>query len=111
MGGIRPYGVSLLIGGVDGANSTGRLFETDPSGTMREWKAHAIGRGAKDARKVLVDEYKDGTSKEKAIEVALKALKAGEKKIAVRNVEIAIVDKKFKAYTKPEIKDFMKKFV
>jgi len=119
MGGIRPYGVSLLIAGVDcnssndtkGACNYGRLFETDPSGTMREWKAHAIGRGAKDARKVLVDEYKEGMSKDKAIEVALKALKAGEKKIAARNVEISTIEKKYKAYTKAEIKEIVKKFV
>lgn len=108
VGGIRPYGVSLLIAGVDGMP---RLFETDPSGTIREWKAHAIGRGAKDARKVLVDEYKEGMGKDKAIETALKALKAGEKKIAARNVELSAIEKKYKAYTKPEIKEIVKKFV
>ncbi len=107
MGGIRPYGVSLIIGGIE--ESTGRLFETDPSGTIREWKAHAIGRGAKDARKVLAEEYKEGMSKDRAMELAMKALKAGEKKIAARNVEISVIEKKYRPYTKPEIKEIVKK--
>jgi hypothetical protein len=34
--GVRPYGVGLLIGGV---NNESMLYETDPSGTMIEWKA------------------------------------------------------------------------
>jgi len=65
MGGIRPFGVSLLIGGMDVGP---HLYETDPSGTLREWKAQAIGRGMKDARKVLIEEYKEGLSQEKAIQ-------------------------------------------
>ncbi|MBI5061224.1 MAG: archaeal proteasome endopeptidase complex subunit alpha [Candidatus Aenigmarchaeota archaeon] len=112
MGGIRPYGVSLLIAGIDGNGpGVGRLFETDPSGTIREWKAHAIGRGAKDARKVLMEEYKEGMSRDKAVELAIKALKAGEKKIAARNVEISFIEKKYRALAKPEIKEIVKKFV
>lgn len=107
VGGIRPYGVGMLIAGMDGSP---RLFETDPSGTMREWVAHAIGRGAKDARKVLIEEYKDSISREKAIELALKALKAGEKKLTSRNTELAVVEKKTKFYTRPEIKEILKKF-
>ena len=33
IGGLRPYGVSLLIAGEDGSP---HLYETDPSGTIRE---------------------------------------------------------------------------
>lgn len=107
LGGIRPFGVSLLIAGV----KPPRLFETDPSGTLREWKAHAIGRGAKEARKVLVDEYKDDMSKEKALDLAIKALKAGEKKISSKSIDIAVIEKEFRMLTKPEIKEIIKKFV
>lgn len=109
LGGIRPYGVSLLIAGMDGEP---HLFETDPSGTMREWKAHAIGRGAKDARKILIEEYKDNLSREKAIDLALKALKTGEKKISSKSVEIGVIENgKFTLLEKNVVKDFMKKFV
>ena len=108
LGGIRPYGVGLLIGGVNG---TARLFETDPSGTIREWKAHAIGRGAKDARKVLIEEYKEGLTKDKAIDLAIRALKAGEKKISTRSVDIAVIEKKIRVYSASEKKELLKKYV
>lgn len=40
--GMRPFGVSFIIGGVD---STGfRLFETEPSGALAEYSAIAIGK-------------------------------------------------------------------
>ena len=109
IGGIRPFGVSLLVGG---ANDAPHLFETDPSGTLREWKAQAIGRGAKEAKKVLVEEFKDGMAKDKAIDLALKALKTGEKKIAARAVEIGIVEAgKFRLLERADVKELVKKFV
>ena len=109
MGGIRPFGVTLLVAGSD----TGpHLYETDPSGTMREWRAHAVGRGAKEAKKVLMDEFKDNLSKDKAIDLALKALKAGEKKLILRSVEMGVVDNsKFRGFDRNELKEVLKKFV
>jgi proteasome alpha subunit len=109
MGGIRPYGVSLLVAGM---TDTEHLFETDPSGTLREWNAHAVGRGSKEARKVLMEEYKDGLSKDKAIDLALKALKTGEKKLTLRSTEMGIVENgKFNLVDRNTLKDIMKKFV
>lgn len=108
MGGIRPYGVGFLIGGTNGGS---RLFETDPSGTIREWRAHAIGRGAKDARKLLIDEYKDSMPKEKALDLAMRALKAGEKKISGRSFDLAVIEKTLKVYSAAEKKEIAKKYV
>src|SRR3989344_1614528 len=42
-GGLRPFGVSILIAGVD--NSTQKLFETDPTGIYFQYRATAIGEG------------------------------------------------------------------
>ncbi|MBC7110566.1 MAG: archaeal proteasome endopeptidase complex subunit alpha, partial [Archaeoglobi archaeon] len=39
-GGVRPFGTSLLIAGVD---TKSRLYETDPSGALLGYKATAIG--------------------------------------------------------------------
>ncbi len=109
IGGIRPFGVSLLIAGT---NETAHLYETDPSGTIRQWKAHSIGRGSKDAKKVLVDEYKDEMPKDKAIELALKALKTGEKKIAARAVDVGIAEAgKFNFMDRAQLKEVVKRFV
>ncbi len=107
MGGLRPFGVSLFIAGMD---EKPHLFETDPSGAFREWKAHAIGRGAKEARKYLVENYKDNMSKEKAIDLSLKALKAGEKKVHIRAVEIGIIENgKFSMIPRNDVKELAKK--
>jgi len=109
MGGIRPFGVALLVAGM---NETPHLFETDPSGTLREWKAHAVGRGAKDAKKFLVEEYKDGLPKDKAIDLALRALKTGEKKITLRSTEMGIVEnRKFELVDRNTLKEIMKRYV
>ncbi|KAI5184968.1 20S proteasome subunit alpha 3 [Nematocida homosporus] len=45
-GGMRPFGVALLIAGYDTVRGY-RLFSTDPSGTPVEWTAHAFGEGEK----------------------------------------------------------------
>lgn len=42
-GGARPYGTALLIAGISDGEC--RLFETDPSGTLLEYKATGIGIG------------------------------------------------------------------
>lgn len=104
--GLRPYGVGLLVGGVD---KTGpRLFETDPSGTMIEWKAQAIGKGAEKSKKTLKSGFKNGMSLNDGIKLVFKALKAGEKDIGKENVELAVITKdKFEMYSGKDIGKFV----
>jgi proteasome alpha subunit len=88
--GVRPYGVGLLIGGVD---KTGpKLFETEPSGTMIEWNAQAIGRGADKARKVLSG-WKEGMDLKAGANLLMKSLKAGERESRAENIEAVYVTK------------------
>ncbi len=89
--GVRPYGVGLLISGIDKKGSG--LFETEPSGTMMEWKAQAIGRGAEKARKVLQRGYKDRMSTEDSVKLLIKALKSGEKTLSPENAEVVVIKK------------------
>jgi len=51
-GGVRPFGVSLLIAGVD---KEPKLFETDPSGALLEYKATAIGAGRNTVMEFFVE--------------------------------------------------------
>ncbi len=89
--GVRPYGVGLLIGGAD---KTGpKLFETEPSGTMIEWKAQAIGRGADKAKKVLNTSYKDGMDLKAGVQLLVKAMKAGEKSVSLDNIDAVFIKK------------------
>lgn len=74
-GGVRPFGASLLIGGIDDTGP--KLFETDPSGLSTGYKADAIGSGREQAVDILEKEYKEGMSLQEAANLALKALKAG----------------------------------
>ena len=106
VGGIRPFGVSFLIGGFD---TKEHLFETDPSGSMREWLAHSIGRGAAVANKVLEKGWRSGLNKDQAITLAFKALKAAEQKIGPRELEGGIIEgKKFRKFDQNEIKKILK---
>jgi len=93
--GLRPFGVGLLIGGFD--NTGSNLYETDPSGTMIEWKAQAIGRGAEKAKKVLNTGFRDKMSEREGVKLVIKALKAGEKDVTKEGMEIAIItEREFK---------------
>ena len=91
-GGIRPYGTALLIAGV--SDGEVRLFETDPSGTLLEYKATGIGIGRPAAMKVFEEEYNPETEIKDAIMLGLKALhSATEGKFDVDQVEIGVIAK------------------
>jgi proteasome alpha subunit len=90
---VRPYGVSLLLAGV--GTSGPRLFETDPSGAIFEYKATAIGSGKKGVEQFFENEYKDGMPMDEAIKLALKALKkVTEDKLSAQVIDVSIVESK-----------------
>ncbi len=89
--GVRPYGVGLLIGGID--KSGAKLYESEPSGTMIEWKAQAIGKGGEKAKTFLKSGYKENMNIKDGIKLLLKALKSSERKIIPENTEIVVVKK------------------
>ena len=92
--GMRPFGVSFIIGGVD---ETGpRLFETEPSGALAEYTAITIGKGKKEAMHFLEKNFKEGVSFDEAIALALKALEKGlgdKGKLDVNRLDFAFVEK------------------
>lgn len=95
--GVRPYGVSLLIAGVDGDS---RLFETDPSGALFEYKATAIGSGKKAVEELLEKEYKETIGMDEALQLTVKGLrKVVEQKLTPKLVDIAKIERKKKAVT------------
>jgi 20S proteasome subunit alpha 5 len=51
----RPYGVALLIAGVDENGPS--LYQTDPSGTMIEYQAKGIGQADEGIQDILNRQY------------------------------------------------------
>lgn len=98
-GGVRPFGSALIIGGVyDGIC---KLFETDPSGALIEYKATAIGSGRSAAMDIFEDQYKDDMNLNDAIKLALTAInEATEHETTANNVEIAVIKCDEEIYTK-----------
>ncbi|MFC7127794.1 proteasome subunit alpha [Haloferax chudinovii] len=88
-GGTRPYGASLLIGGVE--NGSGRLFATDPSGTPQEWKAVAIGGHREDVQGALEDGYAEDLSLEDGLALAVEALVAADDEIESDELNLVTV--------------------
>jgi len=76
--GVRPYGVGLLVGGVDEKGPA--LFETEPSGTMIQWKAQAIGKEGEKAKSLLNREYRDNMDLKLGLKLMIKTLSIGEKR-------------------------------
>jgi len=89
-GGVRPFGTALLIAGVDDTGA--RLFSTDPSGALMEYKASSEGAGRSGAMAYFESNYDDNLAFEDAIELGIKALNKGnEGKLNPDAIEIGYV--------------------
>lgn len=93
-GGVRPYGISLLVMGFDDNNDEPQLYQTDPSGTFSKWKANATGRNSKTVREYLEKHVTDVSAMSKSdviktgIRAVLEVVEAGS-----NNVEVAVMTK------------------
>ena len=90
-GGIRPYAISLLIGGID---SKPRLFEIEPGASYLGYMADAIGSGKKLAGDMLLKGYKANISIDEAINLGVSIIKkVNEAKLTENNIDIATIKK------------------
>eukprot|EP00246_Nothoceros_aenigmaticus_P012275 TRINITY_DN3739_c0_g1_i2.p1 TRINITY_DN3739_c0_g1~~TRINITY_DN3739_c0_g1_i2.p1 ORF type:complete len:236 (-),score=44.40 TRINITY_DN3739_c0_g1_i2:317-1024(-) len=106
-GGVRPFGVSLLVAGYD--DDGPQLYQVDPSGSYFPWKASAIGKNASNAKTFLEKRYTDDIELEDAVHTAILTLKEGfEGQISGKNIEIGVVgaDRKFRVLTPAEVDDY-----
>lgn len=72
-GGYRPFGVAMLIGGVD--KSGIRLYQVDPVGVYNRYNATAIGEKGDEASDVLREQWEEDLTMEEAIKMAMDVLK------------------------------------
>merc|ERR1712070_1269695 len=89
-GGVRPFGVSLLVAGFDDKGP--QLYQVDPSGAYWAWKASAIGRNYLNANTFLEKRYNEEMEIEDAIHTAILTLKEGfEGAVDENNMEIGVI--------------------
>ena len=96
-GGLRPFGVSLIIGGID---ETGpKLFETDPTGIFFQFWATVIGEGEIEIEEILDKEYNEKLTIEDGLRLCLKALmKVLGKDFSVERIDAAVIRTENKKY-------------
>lgn len=70
--GVRPYGVSFIVGGVDKTGN--RVFKTDPSGSYRSYNAVAEGIGREMVEEMLKEEYRSDATLGDAVKLAVRCL-------------------------------------
>ena len=71
-GGVRPFGVSMIFGGVDRQGSN--LFQTDPSGACWKYRAIALGSGGETVNALLEDKMTPQLTLDQSIQLAIDCL-------------------------------------
>lgn len=108
-GGVRPFGTALLIAGVE--DSAARLFETDPSGALLEYKATGIGAGRAEVMEVFEKNYSDDIKLTDAILLGLEALySTTDNKFNASTIEVGVVEletKQFKKLSSEEVAGYV----
>ena len=105
--GVRPFGVSLLFGGVDDHRVS--LLATDPSGSYRGYRATAVGRNSEKAVSVLQQEYRKEITLDEAIALSVQALKeASENDLSADGMNIAVVTKESKKFRTLRVEEIQK---
>lgn len=104
-GGLRPFGVSILIAGIDADKPT--LYETDPTGIFFEYRASVIGEGEVEIEEILQKEYTNNMTIEQGLRLCLGALKSvlGEN-FSIERIDAAYIkkdEKKFRKFSKETI--------
>ncbi|MCS3900669.1 proteasome alpha subunit [Methanococcus voltae] len=102
-GGARPFGLALLITGID--KHSARLFETDPSGALIEYKASAIGSGRHVAMELLEEKYDENITVKEGMDLAIYILNKINPELNAISVDMAIVKDSEKLVEKKSVEE------
>ncbi len=109
-GGLRPFGVSLLIIGVDTQGP--KLYETDPTGIFFQFKATSIGENDGKVKEILEKEYKDSLTIEEAAKLGLRTLsRVSAKELLAETTEVVYIsseEKQFRKFSKDKVDKLLK---
>ncbi len=108
--GLRPFGVSLLVAGIDQSGPV--LFETDPTGIFFQFKATVIGEGESEVQTILDKEYNDKMTIEQGLSLCVKSLvKVLDKNFSVERIDASYIrtdEKKFNKVTRQKLEKIFK---
>jgi proteasome alpha subunit len=105
--GVRPFGVALILAGVDKSGSS--LFLTDPSGTYIGYNAIAIGAGSDQVNEFLEKSYRSDTDIKDAAVLAIESIYlVSEDKTGIRHIKMATIDYRTKSMRKIEEQEIEK---
>ena len=98
--GLRPFGVSLLVAGVE-EDGTIRLFLTEPYGLYFQYSAAVIGEGESEIEPVLQKKYKPTMTVDAGVKFGLETMKRFLKsEFNVNRVDVVCIRTSNKRYTK-----------
>jgi len=90
-GGLRPFGVSLLIGGIE--DNEPSLYQTTPSGIFLKFLARAVGTQSNKINDELEESYKESMSNKDAIKLGLSIFKKIQAdKFDIERFEVSVLN-------------------
>tara|TARA_Y100000310_G_scaffold129185_1_gene128340 strand:- start:4469 stop:5182 length:714 start_codon:yes stop_codon:yes gene_type:complete len=90
-GGARPFGVSLMVAGVNGKKP--ELHTSDVTGNYFSYRANAIGENDDKIKAILREKYKDDLTVKKGVKLVLDILKEVQgKKFDMNRLELVYVE-------------------
>jgi len=109
-GGVRPFGVTFQIGGIDRNGIT--LYETDIGGGLTSYRASAMGKSSKKAKLLLEKTYSTFNNWKDALKLLIEIFENIEEKDNVEKhiFEIMLIDedKGLRSYVREDVKTLLK---
>jgi proteasome alpha subunit len=106
--GVRPFGVSLIIAGVDGRGPS--VFLVDPSGSYLQYEAVSIGAGSDQVTQFLENNFNSTMTIQELSVLAVKSIYlVSEDKTGISHIRMAVIDtktKKLRRCTEEEVSKF-----
>ncbi len=106
--GVRPFGVSMIIAGIDSRST--KVVSLDPSGSYRMYNANSVGRNSEEAKKILNDDYKPDLSLEEGISLSIRCINAAANQTLPNQLTVATISSetgKFRELSKEEILEYI----
>ena len=109
-GGARPFGVSLMVAGMNGKNP--ELYTSDITGNYFSYRANAIGENDDKIKEALREKYNEDITIKKGVKLVLDIFKEVQgSKFDLSRFELSYIDKgelKIKRLEDSELKNFVK---